>query len=411
MSTRARARGTAQASVAVVLSGAAARGAFQAGALAELIPALERDGLRPGVWLGTSAGSINATLWGARAHLRARTSAEQVLGIWEGMSDRDVYRPNARAGLDCVVGALLGVGAGPSSLLDTTPLRRAAAENLDVTQLEANVRDGALDAVGVVATRMPPTPGEPASGPAGARSVLFLDEHGRSGYAGDLERALDVVRGPVTAEHVLSSASVPVAFPPVQVSAPAAAAGWYIDGGVRLNAPLHPAVGLGADRIVLVSATATHYADGPLPSDESGRGPDIADGASQVLDAALADRTIEDLRALRRTNRLLAQTAPPRHARLTARSGRPYRPIEVMTVSPPPGELGRLAAQAFERRGLGRLAHVGNRLLERGIRGIGDGVGRRELLSYLLFDPLYFTDSVRLGRAMARAAYAAGWTS
>src|SRR5512144_652822 len=79
----ARSRGSSggdRPTVAVVLSGAVARGAFQAGALAELVPALERDGLTPTVWLGTSAGSINAVLWGSAAHRDAATVAEEVLG-------------------------------------------------------------------------------------------------------------------------------------------------------------------------------------------------------------------------------------------------------------------------------------------------------------------------------------------
>ena len=57
-----------------MVTGAAARGAFQAGALAYLIPALERQGLLPTIWVGTSAGSINATLWGASLHLGAQTA-------------------------------------------------------------------------------------------------------------------------------------------------------------------------------------------------------------------------------------------------------------------------------------------------------------------------------------------------
>ena len=48
--------------VAVVLTGAAARGAFQAGALATIVPELEKRGLRPSIYLWASAGAINAAL-------------------------------------------------------------------------------------------------------------------------------------------------------------------------------------------------------------------------------------------------------------------------------------------------------------------------------------------------------------
>jgi hypothetical protein len=140
----------------------------------------------------------------------------------------------------------------------------------------------------------------------------------------------------------------------------------------------------------------------------------VADAAAQVLNAALADRTTEDLLALRRTNRLVAQASAAGGAgRLTSSSGRPYRHIEVMTVSPPPGELGAVAAEVFARktRGLGRVAEMDSWLLGQALRGAGDGVGRRELLSYLLFDEDYFAAGIEVGRRAARAALAAGWES
>lgn len=401
--------------VAVVLSGAAARGAFQAGALAELVPALDREGLKPTIWLGTSAGGINAALWGARAHLGPDVAGEQVLEVWRRMNDDHVYRPLpwslARSGVQYVAGAVLCAGTGATSVLDTAPLRRTAETELDERRLEVNVSDGRLDAVGVVATRMPAEPDNAVGGTASGRSVLFLDEHTPGNYSGQPRRALDVVRGPITPDHVLASSAIPVAFSPVKVTRPARAAGWYLDGGVRLNTPLHPAVGLGATRIVVVSATATTYGEPPR-SQQSGEMPDVADAAAQVLNAALADRTTEDLAALRRRNAMVAQvTEIGRPDLLTGSTGEPYRVLEFLEVSPPPGEMGRLAADVFGRRtrGLGRLTELDNWVLGQALRGAGDGVGRSELLSYLFFDEEYFAESIELGRKTAAAALARGW--
>lgn len=61
--------------VAVVAAGAGARGAYEAGALSVILPALEELGQRPRIFAGTSAGSINATLFASLAHLPASSDA------------------------------------------------------------------------------------------------------------------------------------------------------------------------------------------------------------------------------------------------------------------------------------------------------------------------------------------------
>ena len=53
-------------------------------------------------------------------------------------------------------------------------------------------------------------------------------------------------------DHILASASLPLFFPAVNIGGC-----WYGDGGIRMTAPLSPAVHLGADRILAIS---TKYA-------------------------------------------------------------------------------------------------------------------------------------------------------
>ena len=52
----------------------------------------------------------------------------------------------------------------------------------------------------------------------------------------------------LTVEHVMASSALPFIFPAVDVDGH-----WYGDGGIRLTAPLSPAVHLGATRIIAVS--------------------------------------------------------------------------------------------------------------------------------------------------------------
>lgn len=391
--------------VAVVLTGAAARGAFQAGAVARLLPALQAQGHRPTIYLGTSAGAINAALVGSFAHLPVEQAAQQLLDVWQAMDSGDVIRPPALSllgdGLRFLPGALFGLGDGIVSILDTTPLQRTANHVLNSEQIALNVAAGVVDAVGVAATRVPPTDTshDPHWHIANAHSVLFLDTTLDAAGVTDPGRALWVAPGPITAEQVLASSAIPVAFPPIKVSAPEPFQGWYVDGGVRLNAPLRPAPVLGADHLVVISAHATTYPE-VLPVGV-GDQPDVLDAAALTLHSILADRVIEDLSEIRTRNRWLAQGAD-----LCTSSGRSLHTVNLLEVSPEPGVLAELASDVLDSKRFDPRAAFVSRTL----RGLGDGPGAMELLSYAYFDNDYFTAQIEVGREAADKALAAGWT-
>ena len=404
----------ADAPLAIVLSGAAGRGAFQAGVLAELLPTLEREGTFPSIILGTSAGSINAMLWASMAHLDADDAGRRITTIWEDMGHSRVFEPivgsSLRATSRFASGALLGLGRGTTSLLDTEPLRRTAHEFFNRDTFDANIERGRPDVVGVVATRLPAPEGNQAD--ATGRSVMFLQGTPPRPYAGDPLNGHDVVAARLGVEHVMASAAIPVAFPPQRIEEPPQDAGWYVDGGVRHNTPLLPAIVMGARRVIVVSATPTSYDPAPLAPDTSREPPDIAETTSQVLGAMLSDRVAEDLVTVRRAN----GTLPPIEVERDADghydpSNRGMGPIRYQAIAPEAGELGRLAAEAANRlRGRSVLGGIDNLLLRRAIRGAGSATsGQRELLSYFLFDPNYFAASIEHGREAARRALARGW--
>jgi NTE family protein len=377
--------------IAVVLAGAGARGAYEAGVLSVLLPRLERAGLRPHLYVGTSAGAINACLFAARAHLPAAEQADAALRVWRELRLGDIVGPVLPSALVAgarELGQLLRVpGVRLTGLLNTAPMHDTARRILDWDQLRDNLDNGTCAGLAVTATNA-----------RTGRSVVFLDRPGPAAAVPEEDsRPIDYVPTPIRPEHVLASAAIPLLFPPVEVTEPVASRDWYCDGGLRLNTPLKPAIALGADAMIVVATSPAEYPPAVAPAAGARHSPDIDDVMVQLLDAALADPLVEDVHSLLRVNQLVAgggRAAP---------GGRPLAEIRFVFVGP--AERGTLAGEArdaYRERfdglsgALRGIAHPDLPLLAHLLAGDGDRSG--DALSYLLFDPDFVDRAIDLGR-------------
>ncbi len=380
-------------SVAVVLPGGGARGAYEVGALSALLPALEKRGERVSIWCGTSVGAINATALASRAHLPVAEQVEGSLAVWKGLRKQDVIARmvgpgGARMALR-LFGHALGVpGVGLASVLDPSPLAGNLDRWVDWQRLARNVSAKDIDAVCVIATRL-----------ATGTPVGFVASRGAPPRSGNEIR---YVRTRLRGEHVRASAAIPVLFPTVEVSAPRAAAGHYTDGGTRLNSPLKPAVDLGAEKVIVIGFEP--FKPTAATSASASRQPSIADVAVNVLDGLLVDQVGNDLRRVAAINSFFVEdhsTGPigsPRIFRM-ARGLAPYRRISYALVAPRrTGEIGRLAERTFRERygGMRALRDVDFAVMAR-VLGAGNG-SRGEFLSFLLFDQQFVAALIKMGR-------------
>jgi NTE family protein len=382
--------------VAVVVAGAGARGGYEAGALSVLVPRLRAARFEPKVYVGTSAGAVNATLLTAFAHLAPADQASRVLDLWRSMSVSEVYRSPLFA-LPGVTARLVGQtlrlpGVRLTHLLDTAPLRRKAHTAIDIQQLRDNIADKGLT-LAVVTT----------SGDDD-RTVVFVDrDDGVPVPASDDERPIDYVGVRMRPEHVLASCAIPVLFPAVRVCKPSGSAGWYLDGGLRLNAPLKPALALEADAVVVVATQPMR--DTTTTPQRGGLAPDVDDILVQLLDIVLVDRMVEDLRTLAKINALM-----PEGGVIATATGRLRKKVPYVFVGPAHREtLGRLALELLHSESrysgglVARMRQLELRLMARAFEG--DGPRRGDLVSYLYFDQEFIRASIELGQRDANALF------
>lgn len=384
-------------SVGLVLAGGGARGAYELGVLSVLLPFLEKRGERPSVLVGTSVGAINAAGIAATSHLSAGRAVSQELARWREVDRGAVIRPvltRLPIKLARYAGEVLSLpGVRLTGLLDPSPLQRNLDRWIDWAQLHENLTGGHTRRLAVVATAAHT-----------GRAVAFVE--GKDGPALPSSHVIDYVPASIEREHVRASAAIPVLFPPVRLDEPAEARGWYIDGATRLNTPIKPALDLGATRL-LVIGTGSIVAESEDPGRHDAPAPDLGASAMHLLQGALADPLIEDLRKLAEINTFYAdqeESSPAARRRRRARGKPPYRCVPYMFIAPrTPGAIAKLANDVFHSRygGIKGARSPDLAVLGRLLGGHNHAHG--ELLSYLLFDREFIDELIKMGKRDANA--------
>jgi NTE family protein len=376
--------------IALVLAGGGARGAYEAGVLEGLAPALAQDGASPDIIVGTSIGALNGSFFAARADERLELAAEAAVEMWHELRWGDALRPlTSPAELArLLAGAAMLArlpGAGLSGLLDPAPLRGTLEQHVSFERITRNLQDGALTAAAVVATAYATT-----------RSVVF--HQGGPKVKPDTTRAIDYFATELKPEHILASAAIPAAFPAVEITEPSDARGWYSDGGVRLNAPLKPALELGADRVVVIGLNSSRTPSAETTHAAKSRRPEVIDGVAQLLQVVLADQLAEDVATLATVNETLAAA----DSSATKRTGRGRRRrIPYIFIAPCDRlEIGRLARKVYKDRytGLGGIARDSNLAGLGWLVNAGHSAVHGELLSYLFLAHEFIDELIKLGR-------------
>ncbi len=392
---------------AIVLSGGGARGAYEAGVLSYLVEKVYPQ-LPPGfefdIVSGTSVGAIHAGYLAASANLDPEVRSQALLDTWSGMVLDDVLRIRTtdwfRIPLRALgVSSLLwrdGDGGDPDvigGLVDIAPLERLVEERIPWRSLRRNLEAGRPQTLCVACTDIHT-----------GLVTVFADGGDLDTGPWDSDPYAQAIPTRITSRHVRASAAIPFLFPAVRIGD-----SYYLDGGLRVNTPLSPALRLGAEKILVIGLKcAPSIEKASVEAENAITQPAFVLG--KMLNVLILDQLEHELRRVDTINTLLAaaaETAGPacRDAiteAIRTKRGVEYRPVETVVVRPSE-DIGSIAADAYHNRSNTRRSRgLLPRLLARfALRGVP--ADEADLFSYLYFDGSYTEPLIELGRSDAHS--------
>lgn len=373
-------------SIGLILSGGGARGAYEVGVLTYIADALPQVLERIRVVTGSSVGAVNAIYLASRG--LTPESTHELARLWRGLTIDECISLSSFQALKMLGAAPLrllriGLGSPATGILDAKGLWRRVSGSVDWGRLHRQVQGGRFDAVAIAGTDI--STGE---------THLFVDASpGRIPPTPTRVSEVIAVPARLSLRHVLASAAIPLLFSPVQIGDH-----WYMDGGVRHNTPLSPALHLGAESLLIITVGGMR-----APASLAGF-PGIGQIVGKLLDSIFLDRVAFDLDRLSRINDIVAAATSlgdhetERFREALRERGRPrYRNVNFAAVRPNV-DIGAVAAEII--RGSTSVSsfsfvRVLNALFEDDSGTSGDAA------SFLFFDGTFADRLIALGRADA----------
>ena len=308
----------------LAMTGGGARAAYQVGVLRYICKNFKD--FHPPILTGVSAGALNAVHLAAHPGSFAE-AVEHLADRWLELTAEKVFRTDSgyfltnflRWGLNLVLGGRQ-VGGRRRSLLDTDPLQRLLEKNLNtaagdpIRGIQENIDRGRLRVLGITGTNY-------------GTGVSIIWVQGQAGEHWRRPRRRSE-NAHITIEHVMASTALPLLFPAININD-----SWCGDGGIRLIAPLSPAMHLGAERILAIS---TRFQGGHLSPEESmiqGYVP-VAQIIGILLDSMFLDLLDYDAANMSRINQVYEQ--------LSEASRQQFKKVQVLVLRPSE-DIGKLA--------------------------------------------------------------------
>jgi NTE family protein len=258
--------------IALILSGGGARGAFQVGAEKY---AREVKGYQWDIIAGVSVGAMNGAMLAMHRYSR-------LMELWDGIADSQVYT----GGFNLV--SLVKLLFGAKSFYGNEPLKKLMQKEFEAGRVIDDLHVGAVSLIS-------------------GEYVQFTKE--------SLELA----------KAILASASIPIVWPPVDISPDHAA---MVDGGVRNISPVGDVLDLEPDEIVIINCSSEQ------PPVMSQAPANVLSIGMRALDIMQNEIFVNDMKEFLRINALVKEAEQQGCVLHHPKSGRPLKYFPCQVIEP-----------------------------------------------------------------------------
>ena len=379
---------------AIILSGGGARGAYEVGVLSYVFDEFTRlRGAPPPVDIicGTSVGAINGCF--LAAHLMDPVlGMRRLVELWSELKLSRVLGFGVRQIMGIPRLALGGIGGDGTGLFDVRPMAELVQREISWRSVARNLRRRRLRALCVSTTEI-----------STGRTVVFMQTSPDSVIPAHAPPRTLFRADHIGPQHALASAAIPLLFPPVRIDGEL-----YLDGGLRQNTPIAPALRLGATHIFAIGGSREVRG---LNRSEEGEKLQKMPGAAflmgKILNAFLLDHVDVDLELLTRLNNVIVDGTRSYgegfidsiSQQAQTRGAPAYRWVNCFAIRPSE-DIGRLASVHVRKGRFKGDPYVTKKVLTLLDLGVGT---EADLASYLMFDGQFCRQLIDMGRADARA--------